>query len=213
MAFFRKHKKKLLLLFILLMTAIAAIGQEMRQPVIEYYGQMLSPAEFMVIFNEREARGEYLYCSQVPNVEDYLAQTMNRMICFNTERELAAYREIARREMARIEALFPDYEFPAPPEGYDSGQPESSMTLSANHWALFAHSFYNGWLKNVHNNTSCASTTSGIWSIWKDGIPNTPLKLFGNTNCIGTSVEIYNNTGFCWSWPFGCGGTRGARVP
>ncbi len=142
MVFFRKHKKKLLLLFIILLVAVAVIGQEAYLPTYEYYGQILSMDEFLALYNELDARGEYLICTVKPTVEAYLTRMNYDYICFRTASEADEYDKASRQAWARLEALFPDYEFPAPPEGYN--QPESSMTLSSNHWALFAHSGYNG---------------------------------------------------------------------
>jgi hypothetical protein len=185
----------------------AVIAQDIRYPTYEYYGQVLSADEFLKLVEAETP----LHCTELPSVGRYLADLSAPVdfICFNTREELDTYidRVIAPawEQIAR--------ENPPPPS------PQSHAEASAllhNHWALYANSVYTPpHLGDVHNGTTCQSTSSGVWSAWRDGSPNT-LTLWRNTNCTGfPSFDVVGAPlpSCVWGWPLGCGGSQGASVP
>jgi len=197
----RKTLTVLLVFFILVATMAAVIGQDIRYPTFEYYGQILSADEYLELVEQEVIAA----CVQIPSLEAHLSDKADiDFICFNTAEEADTYsNEVVPREWERFEREYPT--------------PQTSqlniVTMSSNHWALYAHTGYGGWIGNVYNSTSCTAT-SGVWSLWKAGSPNS-ISLYGDSSCTRQPHLTFSSSQFSciWPWPLGCGGTTGARVP
>ncbi|MBL8145795.1 MAG: hypothetical protein JNL34_05355 [Anaerolineae bacterium] len=83
---------------IALLLLSAAIVWQVLYPTYAYYGQVLSPGEFLELFNQ----GVQLHCVQIPPAAFDLIGVSASYACFHTMEEASAFsREVARGGQVR----------------------------------------------------------------------------------------------------------------
>jgi len=198
-----RFKKHLIAVPLVLVVISTVAAQTLRYPKYTYYGEILSVDEFLKLVEN----GPSLNCTPPSNIEYGVNEASIDYICFNTQKEVDAY-------IDEVLDAKPEQSAQENPASRPVGSNKLLMSLS-NHWALYANSpFIAPHLGDVHNGTSCQSTSSGVWSAWKDGSPNN-LTLYRYTNCTGNPAFTYSSSLYAcvFAWPIGCGGSQGASVP
>lgn len=200
-----KRKSLIVLLVLLALTAIvvAVVAQDVQSPTYDYYGQVLSMDDFLKLVEG----GTEVHCVQLPSMTVYLNdRAVSNYACFNTEVERDAYGYTLDAEWERIAR---DYSAPQ----FSGSQDNGTNAMLSNHWALFANTGYSGWVVDLHSTTSCWTSGTDIWSIWKDGsVPD--ITLYPNAGCSGSPSFAYNTQRWSFlSWPAECGGCNGGKVP
>lgn len=206
-----KRKHVIILLVLVVSAAVTALttvaSQLIRYPTFQYYGQVLSAEEYMKLIES--PRDYSIGCTPLPSVGFYVGDPTVPVdyICFNSEEEVSAYiDEVLAPQWEQISQEHTAPQPVQPPEVESNG-------LLANHWALYANSFYvHPHLGDVSNST-CYNTSSGVWSAWRDGSPD-KLWLFRTSGC---NDDYFTYTtepvpSCVWPQPLGCGGSLAAKV-
>ncbi len=205
---FRKSIKPLLAMLAVLvavaLSTVAAYAQggsfPLNFPRYMYYGKELPPAEILRRYNA----GEALHCVQQITEQTLQNDAADLFMCFNTYEE-------AMRNSAENKPMVRYYDQVRQQRTQDQPQPQRGRVPETNHWALYANSFYNNWMFDLHNDQSNSNHT-GVWSIWRDGSPN-DITIWDQPNFGGFSYT-YSSAQCCLlQVPFGGGGGRSSAVP
>lgn len=208
----------ILILLMFVASVMAAAIYASPQPTITY------------IYYDREwTREEILYryenniffaCAQYPTESSVRNQFADLFYCFDTEEEVWAFIDSIQSAIEHADQLAQElidsgvHRRPPRPESFNSEQHSTGdeMILSSDHWALYSQSFHVfwSWMLDAHNGTS--HNHSGVWSLWKDGNPNT-ISIWPLPNKGGGFPYHYSSTQYSLvTIPFGGGGGQSSSV-
>ncbi len=191
------------------LTLTSVIAQTLHYPTYHYYGRTLSVDEFLDLVRQEVP----LHCTPLPSAAMYLGDFSKQtdIICFNTQEEVTSYlHDVLNPQWDKIMQENP-VTYPASAEGTTLG---SQKLLQTDHWALYGSPYYlPPHLADIGNGTNCYAN-SGVWSLWRDGVPH-DITLWGPNNCTRTPSFTFSAPVFSCgiAWPIYCGGSQGASVP
>lgn len=205
-----------LVVFMMLLAAAIIYADPQPKVTYIYYDREWIPEEILY----RYENNIFFGCVQYPTESSVRNQFADLFYCFDTEEEASAFLDSIQPAVERGDQLAQElidsgvHRRPVQPESFDVEQypEEDGILLSSNHWALYSQSFHLfwSWMLDAHNGDS--NNHSGVWSLWKDGNPNT-ITIWPLPNQGGGVFYQYSSTQYSLvTIPFGGGGGQSSRV-